>query len=76
MIEFEGLSENAHHCTSHVDGEWIIWICPICTGYYRKLNWKTGEMISNTNGSVFLHTGSNQGKDNISKPLTKNLSEN
>lgn len=76
MIEFEGLSENIHYCTSHIDKDWIVWRCPHCEGYERRLNWKTGEMRVNRGNSLAQHTGTNQGKDNISEPLTKNISEN
>lgn len=73
-IEFNNLNDS-HHCTSHVDGDWIVWRCPICLEYERKFNVKTGEM--KVKGKTeFRHQGSNFGKSNINKPLTKNINLN
>lgn len=59
------LSENNQHtCTSYSDGDWIVWICPQCEGYERRLNWQTGEMKikSPTN---FSHVGWSDKKQNL-----------
>lgn len=73
MIDFKDLPKDVHHCTSFNSGDWIIWKCPLCQGYERKLNWKTGEM--QVKGKTkFQHTGSNEGKENL-ESLTKNISE-
>jgi len=72
-IEFN--IQDTHHCTSHIDGDWVVWRCPHCLGYERRLNLLTGKMA--VKGKTdFQHQGSNDGKSNISHPLTKNLSEN
>lgn len=79
-------SAERHYCTSHIDGDWIIWRCPICCDnsnnlfpYERRLNWKTGEMKPPQNRNEGIdHSGFTQGdpKTDINQPLTKNLGEN
>ena len=67
--------KNTHHCTSHVDGDWIVWRCPICTDYERRLNHKTGKMAVKGK-TEFQHQGSNMGTSNINEPLIKNINLN
>jgi len=73
QIEFN--ISDSHICTSHIDGDWIIWRCPICLGYERKLNVKTFEMLVKGK-TEFTHQGSNDGKLNINEPLIKNINLN
>lgn len=73
QIEFP--IENSHICTSHIDGDWIIWRCPICLGYERRFNPKTGKMAVKGK-TEFSHSGLNDGKINIVGPLTKNINYN
>jgi len=73
QIEFP--IENSHICTSHIDGDWVVWRCPICLGYERRFNFKTNEM--KVKGKTeFTHQGSNDGKANINEPLIKNINYN
>lgn len=72
QIEFNGL-ENAHQCTSFRQGDTIVWKCPLCIGYERRLNLVTGEM-SVKGKTDSLHTGFNEGKENMNA-LTLNLSQ-
>lgn len=64
-IEFGGLPSDIHHCTSHREGEWIIWRCPQCEGYERRYNWKTREMRIKRGNSEAQHTGMNTGMQNM-----------
>lgn len=74
MIKFENV-ENHHPCTSHNEGEWVVWRCPICVGYERRFNLKTSEM--HVKGKTeFNHTGFNAGKPEINKPLIELINEN
>lgn len=72
MIEFGGLPDNVHHCTSHRDGDCITWICPLCPGYIRLYNLKSGKM-SVRGKTDFQHVGvnSNDTESNILIPLSK-----
>lgn len=63
MIQFNGL-ENAHQCTSFRQGDTIVWKCPLCIGYERRLNLVTGEM-SVVGKTEYQHTGFNEGKENL-----------
>lgn len=55
-FEFNGLSDDTHECTSHREGEWMIFRCPHCPGYERRFNWVTGEMQVRRGDSVARHT--------------------
>jgi hypothetical protein len=57
-IKFETRSDReTHECESYRTGEWIIFKCPRCTGYEKRLNWQTGQMKTiNANDDV-CHTG-------------------
>lgn len=45
-IHFKGASEDSHKCYSETEGDWIVFRCPVCEDYERRINIKTGEMIS------------------------------
>jgi hypothetical protein len=64
-FEFSNLPEATHHCTSHRDGDWVIWRCPHCQGYERRLHLRTGEMRINRGHSTAQHTGANTGATNM-----------
>ena len=73
MINFEGLLKDVHQCTSYRSGDMITWVCPLCPGYKRELNWMTGEMKV-TGRNEHRHTGGSDSEQNL-EGLTKNLSE-
>ncbi|MBK8426398.1 MAG: hypothetical protein IPL27_10725 [Lewinellaceae bacterium] len=64
-ISFKGLPSDTHHCTSHRDGDWVIWRCPHCTDYERRMNWQTGEMRTLHGRSTARHTGISTQKQNM-----------
>ena len=72
-IEFNDLPKEVHHCTSYRLEDTIIWKCPICPNYERKLNLNTGEM-SCVGKTEHQHTGFSNGSQNMNA-LTLNLSE-
>ncbi len=58
-IRFNGSETSNHHkCESRRNGDWIIFYCPRCPEFERKLNWRTGEL--ETKGAVkeINHSGS------------------
>ncbi|MCB0576138.1 MAG: hypothetical protein KDC61_16405, partial [Saprospiraceae bacterium] len=61
--------------TSHRDGEWIIWRCPQCEGYERRLNWNTGEMSVRRGDSTAQHTGFSTREQNM-EALQRGLPQN
>lgn len=76
LIVILGLPGNVHHCTSHREGDWITWRCPLCAHYERRFNWRTGQMQCDKGdvGDV-IHTGSNNAASNM-EALTLNTSPN
>jgi hypothetical protein len=75
LIVILGLSGNVHHCTSHREGDWIIWRCPICAHYERRFNWRTGHMKCGGKEGNFIHTGISSEKSNM-ESLTLNTHPN
>lgn len=55
---FDAFNEGQHPCIGHREGDWIIFTCPICKGYERRVNWKTQEVRVRKYGSGFSHFGS------------------
>lgn len=64
-----------HHCTSHTEGNWTVWRCPLCAGYERRFNWVTGERLVSKGGSTALHTGMADGGNGMAA-LTTGLCNN
>jgi hypothetical protein len=56
-IKFEELNPDIHTCRSELQGDWMVWHCPHCPGYERRLNWRTGELRAARGGSNALHAG-------------------
>jgi hypothetical protein len=64
-ISFKGLPADIHHCTSHREGDWVVWRCPQCSDYERRMNWQTGEMNIRRGHSSAQHTGMSTQKQNM-----------
>jgi len=75
LLTILGLPADVHQCTSHRDGEWIIWRCPLCSGYERRFNWSTGQMTCTGLPDGVVHTGISSQASNI-KALTLNTHPN
>lgn len=73
-LEFSGLPADVHHCTSRREGDWIIWRCPLCPGYERRLNMRTGAMRVKGKTSA-QHTGFSSAAQNMDA-LLKNVTAN
>ena len=59
-FEFESDSENEniHNCECSREGDWLVFTCPECPDYERRMNWKTGEMHLKGGDEMILHRGS------------------
>jgi hypothetical protein len=58
-IEFEGFSNaEQHECESFREGDEIVFRCPICTDYERRINWRTGNTSVKQSNPEVNHTGS------------------
>ncbi len=56
-IKFDSEATDYHKCQSYRDGDWIIFRCPHCSDYERRLNWRTGEMKARNTGGHLRHMG-------------------
>jgi hypothetical protein len=53
--------ELRHSCKSQRKGDWIVFTCPLCKDYERRLNFKTGQMKTRTGKNPdVLHIGTFQ----------------
>lgn len=56
-IEFSS-SEDTHVCEASVQDQWIVFTCPQCKDYRRKMHQETGEMVVENPGDPhILHQG-------------------
>ena len=47
-----------HRCESYRDGDWIVFTCPLCLDYERRLNWRTGNMTAKDQTPIHIqHSG-------------------
>lgn len=37
---------DGHACYAEQEGDWVVFRCPVCKDYERRMNIKTGEMQS------------------------------
>lgn len=57
VLDFGELDQiPTHQCDSYRKGDWIVFKCPQCHDYERKVNWKTGE-VRVKNSTEVLHSG-------------------
>jgi hypothetical protein len=49
-------AEAAHECEARVEGEWVVYTCPKCPAYERRINQRTDEMTSQGVG-IIQHSG-------------------
>lgn len=58
-IKFNNFSDaEQHECESHRDGDWIIFRCPVCQEYERRINWRTGDTKVKDSDPNINHSGS------------------
>lgn len=46
-----------HECVSVSEGEWVIFRCPICKDYERRINMLTGETKVKDLSPIVRHAG-------------------
>ena len=56
-FSFNNLEYDQHECDSVTEGDWIIFRCPICKDYERRINAITGEMKVKNSRSTVRHAG-------------------
>lgn len=61
--------KETHNCTSYKDGDWVIFKCPICLQYERKMNLINGKMKTKGSSDNILHTAMFDGTENVSEAL-------
>lgn len=50
---------NKHKCEGKKSGDWIVFTCPHCPDFERKIHTKTGEMKTKSNpNNNYKHNGS------------------
>lgn len=49
-----------HECESYRDGEWIVFFCPLCRDYERRINQRTGKMEVKNSKEEINHFGSGE----------------
>lgn len=47
-----------HQCISHREGDWVIFICPVCRDYQRNINFVTKEVVVHRGTTMAIHVGS------------------
>ena len=56
--DFNNSGESRHKCYSEKEGDWIVFKCPVCSDYERRIHSKTGEMKSKYNSdNRYRHSG-------------------
>ena len=56
-LSFESGWLNHHNCNSSTEGDWVVFRCPICKSYERRINMLTGETRVKNIISVVSHSG-------------------
>jgi hypothetical protein len=57
-VDFNPVPDFEHHeCSGTRNGDWIIFLCPQCHDYERRLNWRTGETTARNVSATIDHNG-------------------
>lgn len=57
-IDFDSFpSHSSHQCDSYRQGDWIVFICPSCSDYERRINLRTGEIKVKNSSPEIMHSG-------------------
>jgi hypothetical protein len=46
-------TEDSHECIPQLEGDVILWTCPLCPGFWRKQTLGTGEMVTHHTAKSF-----------------------
>jgi hypothetical protein len=50
-------AEAAHECEARVEDEWVVYTCPKCPAYERRINQRTDEMTASGMQLGIQHSG-------------------
>lgn len=64
QITFTNGQAPEHICTATRQGDWIIYRCPLCPDYERRINLRTDQMTI-CGKNEYRHAGSFSGTDNM-----------
>ncbi|MCA9734012.1 MAG: hypothetical protein H6696_04455 [Deferribacteres bacterium] len=53
----ENTSDTHHPCKSIRNGDWIVFTCPLCPDYERRVNWRTKELTVKGSKAEIQHSG-------------------
>jgi hypothetical protein len=56
-FDFSTNPYNNHECDAVTEGDWVVFRCPICKDYERKINVITGETKVKNLSSTVSHSG-------------------
>jgi hypothetical protein len=57
-VDFAGPSGLEHHeCESSIEGDWIVFRCPLCKDYERRIHQVTSEMKVKNISAWISHSG-------------------
>lgn len=68
-----GPGSNHHECDSVMEGDWVIFRCPICEDYERRINLVTGENQVKNISSIVSHSGRHWPSQNRARALKAQL---
>lgn len=59
QLKFNGVSEAPRHsCETKREGDWAVFSCPLCPGFERRMNLRTGVVSVREGGDPYvLHEG-------------------
>jgi hypothetical protein len=49
--------EATHKCEARVDGEWVVYTCPLCPGYECRIHATTGQLTRRGGYAAIRHSG-------------------
>ena len=64
--------KETHVCEARREGDWIVYTCPKCPGYERRINQRTDEMKYKGFGANVRHEGKSIGSELLSVFINTN----
>lgn len=69
---FDNSNMNGHSTIGHREGDYIIFTCPTCRDYERRINWKTGKVTVKKGKNNIPHHGSHAPVSADTKKMNSN----
>ena len=57
IVDFSTFNGTNHECDAVMEGDWVVFRCPICKDYERRINTVTGETKVKNLSSTVSHSG-------------------